>query len=71
MGGAYANYLLERIPDHDRPAHLAWYNIALNAAILASSFLGPLIADSWGLVIALMVFAGMRVLAGFVVLHWG
>ena len=70
-GGAYANYLLEQIPDHDRPAHLAWYNIALNAAILASSFVGPLIADSLGLVSALMLFAVMRVLAGTIVLRWG
>lgn len=70
-GGAYANYLLERIPDHDRPAHLAWYNIALNAAVLASSFLGPLIADSVGLVAALMIFGGMRALAGVIVLRRG
>ncbi len=70
-GGAYANYLLEHIPDHDRPAHLAWYNIALNAAILASSFVGPLIADSFGLVAALMLFAVMRVLAGLIVLRRG
>jgi MFS family permease len=70
-GGAYANYLLERIPDHDRPAHLAWYNIALYAAILISSFLGPYFADSLGLVAALMLFAVMRVLAGYTVLKWG
>ena len=70
-GGAYANYLLERIPDNDRPAHLAWYNIALNAAILASSFVGPVFADSLGLVYALMLFALMRVLAGFAILRWG
>jgi MFS family permease len=70
-GGAYANYLLEQIPDHDRPAHLAWYNIALNAAILASSFAGPFFADSLGLVYALMLFALMRVAAGYIVLRWG
>lgn len=70
-GGAYANYLLEQIPEHDRPAHLAWYNIALNAAVLTSSFLGPLIADSVGLVAALMIFGGMRALAGMIVLRRG
>jgi MFS family permease len=70
-GGAYANYLLERIPDHDRPAHLAWYTMALNAAILVSSFLGPFFADSLGLAAALMLFALMRVLAGLTVLRWG
>lgn len=70
-GGAYANYLLERIPGHDRPAHLAWYNIALNAAILTSSFLGPLIANVTNLAVALIIFAGMRVLAGILVLRRG
>jgi hypothetical protein len=71
MGGAYTNYLLEQIPDHGRPAHLAWYNIALNAAVLVGSFLGPFVADSLGLAYALMLFAVMRVLAGFIVLRWG
>jgi MFS family permease len=70
-GGAYANYILERIPDHDRPSHLAWYTMALNAAVLASSFLGPLIADQVGLVSALMSFAVLRVLAGYAILRWG
>jgi MFS family permease len=70
-GGAYANYLLEKIPDHDRPAHLSWYTIALNVAILASSFAGPFVADSLGLVYALMLFSVMRVAAGYIVLRWG
>lgn len=70
-GGAYANYLLENIPDHDRPAYLAWYNMALNAGILAASFLGPLIADSVGLSVALILFAVMRALAGVVILRRG
>jgi MFS family permease len=71
VGGAYANYLLERIPDHDRPSHLAWYNIALNAAVLVSSFLGPLVANQMGLGPALMFFAVLRVLAGYAILKWG
>lgn len=70
-GGAYANYLLEKIPGNDRPAHLAWYNVVLNAAILAGSFLGPAIADISSLSIALMIFAGMRLLAGATVLRRG
>ena len=70
-GGAYANYILERIPDHDRPSHLAWYTMALNAAVLASSFLGPLVANQVGLGAALMSFAVLRVLAGYAILRWG
>jgi MFS family permease len=70
-GGAYANYLLENIPAHDRPAHLAWYNIILNASILIGSLLGPLIARLIGLGIALLLFGGCRLLAGVAVLKWG
>ena len=70
-GGAYANYILERIPPDDRPVHLAWYNMALNAAILASSFIGPAIGAWVGLVYALIIFGLMRALAGLLILKWG
>ncbi|MFN8411820.1 MAG: MFS transporter [Anaerolineales bacterium] len=70
-GGAYANYMLEKIPPDDRPSHLAWYNMALNAAILLSSFIGPAIGDGLGLVAALIVFGLMRALAGLAILKWG
>jgi len=45
-GGAYANYMLESVPEGDRPAHFAWYAIVLNACILTGSLLGPLIAQN-------------------------
>ena len=70
-GGAMPNYLLEKVPADDRPAHLAWYNIILNAAILTGSLLGPLLADLSGLATALFVFAALRIFAGFAVLKWG
>ena len=70
-GGAIANYILERTPDHDRPAHLAWYNLALNAAILLGSLLGPLLAGWIGLVAALMVAALARALAGLFIWRKG
>lgn len=44
VGGSDANYMLEHIPADDRPPHLAWYNIALNIAILIGSLAGPAIA---------------------------
>ncbi len=71
VNGAYANYLLENIPAHDRPAHLAWYNIVLNLAILGSSIIGPAIAEATGLVNALLIIGAIRVLAGFSILKWG
>ena len=71
VNGAYANYMLERIPPDDLPPHLAWYNIILNFSILASSLGGPAIAAQTGLVPALIIFAGLRLLAGLAILMWG
>ncbi len=48
-GGALSNYLLDQIPDGERPAYLAWYNLVLNAAILLGSLAGPMLADQVGL----------------------
>ena len=70
-GGALPNYLLENIPTNDRPAHLAWYNIVFNGAVLAGSLLGPLLADLNGLAEALILFALIRTFAGAIVLKWG
>jgi MFS family permease len=71
VGGAYANYLLEHIPADDRPAHLAWYNMALNAAVLFGSLAGPAIADGIGIGAALIVFGALRLFSGMSILKWG
>ncbi len=71
LGGAYANYLLEKIPASDRPAHLAWYSLILNAAVLIGSLAGPALASHVGLHTALILFAVLRLLSGLVILKWG
>ncbi len=71
VAGAYANYLLERIPEDDRPSHLAWYNLILNAAVLFGSLAGPLLAGFIGIGTALIVFGILRFLAGIAILKWG
>ncbi len=71
VGGTYANYLLENIPENDRPAHLAWYTVVLNACTLLGSLGGPAIADWIGLSAALLLFGILRGLAGFAILRWG
>jgi len=71
VGGAFANYLLDKIPSGDRPAHLAWYNIILNIAILTSSLAGPWLAGYTGLVYALLLFGFLRLISGIVILKWG
>jgi len=55
VGGALPNYLLEKVPADDRPAYLAWYNLALNAAIFLGALLGPLVANWFNLQIALVL----------------
>jgi MFS family permease len=69
--GSYANYLLEEIPIEDRPAHLAWYNVILNASVLIGSLTGPLISQAFGLGAALVLIALLRLLSGLAILKWG
>ena len=60
VGGALPNYMLEKVPPNDRPAYLAWYNLALNAAIFLGALLGPLLAGWFNLQIALVLAFGFR-----------
>jgi predicted MFS family arabinose efflux permease len=64
VGAAIGNYLLENVPNTDRPAYLAWYNLALNLAILIGSLLGALLAQQFGLVEALVIGFVARALGG-------
>jgi hypothetical protein len=71
VGGAYPNYLLEHTPADDRPAHLAWYNLMLNAAVLIGSLAGPALGALMGLVWAMALFGLLRAVAGLAILKWG
>jgi MFS family permease len=71
VGGAIANYILEKIPEGERPEHLAWYNLVLNAAILLGSLAGPLLANQVGLITALWVATVARGLVAFGFWKWG
>lgn len=71
VGGAIGNYLLERAPEDDRPAHLAWYNLALNAGILIGSLGGPVLADVAGLTAALLIAAAVRLASAVLVWRYG
>jgi MFS family permease len=70
VAGALTNYVLEKIPEDNRPGYLAWYNLAINGALLSGSLLGPLIAGAIGRSVALLVFAGLRLVAAFLILRW-
>jgi MFS family permease len=71
VGGAQPNYLLERVPADDRPAHLAWYSIVVNACVLGGSLAGSAIGGWIGLSTALLLFGLLRLLAGMAILKWG
>lgn len=71
VGGAIANYILEKIPENERPEHLAWYNLVLNAAILLGSLGGPLLANQVGLINSLWIAAIARGLIALGFWKWG
>ncbi|MBN1218290.1 MAG: MFS transporter [Anaerolineae bacterium] len=71
LSGALYNRLLEIIPEDNRPAHLAVYNLALNVAMLLGTMLGPLLADVIGLREMLYVTALLRFGSGLALARWG
>ena len=62
---------MERVPEDDRPAHMALHNLALNLGILCGSVLGPLLGDWIGLRQALAVGGVLRFLGGIALGLWG
>ncbi len=70
VGGTLANYLLEKIPEDHRPAYLAWYNLALNAALLAGALIAPLVSNLAGVLVALGLSAVLRLVAAILILRW-
>lgn len=71
LAGAHINRLLERIPEETRPAHLAVYNLAFNAALLGGTLLGPFLGDWLGLREALLLVFVLRTSSGLALARWG
>ncbi|MBM3146082.1 MAG: MFS transporter [Chloroflexi bacterium] len=63
--------LMERIPEDDRPAHMAFHNLALNIGILTGSLVGPLMGDALGLRGTIILAAALRLLGGVLIGIWG
>lgn len=63
-GGILYNYLLEKIPEKNRPPYLAIYNVVMFAAVLIGSLTGPAIGNWVGLPAALFIFGIARVATG-------
>ena len=70
VGGALSNYLLEKIPSDDRPAYLAWYNLAINGAVLVGSLIGPVVGRYVGIPAALFLGGALRLVMAIVIWRW-
>jgi predicted MFS family arabinose efflux permease len=55
---------MERVPEDDRPAHMALHNLALNLGMLVGSAIGPVLGDALGYREALLLGAALRLLGG-------
>jgi len=70
VGGGLVNRLMERVPADERPIHMAFHNAALSLGILCGSLAAPLLVDWFDLRPALLVVAGLRLLAGILLALW-
>jgi hypothetical protein len=70
ISASLINRLMERVPDDQRSAGMALHNLALNLGILVGSLSGPFLGDALGVQPALLVGAGLRFLAGVLLLLW-
>jgi MFS family permease len=71
LGGALGNRLMERVPEDDRPAHMALFNIVLNLGVLAGSLFGPVLGDWTGLQTAMVIGGILRIISAGVLWRWG
>jgi predicted MFS family arabinose efflux permease len=71
LNGGLINRLMERVPEDDRPAHMALHNLALNLGVLIGSLVGPLLGGWLGLQNALFASAALRLAAGILLMMWG
>jgi MFS family permease len=69
--GANINRLMERVPVINRPAYMALHNLIMNLGILVGSLAGPWMVGWLGMRQTVLVSAGLRLLAGLLLLWWG
>jgi predicted MFS family arabinose efflux permease len=62
---------MERVPENDRPAHMALHNIALNLGILGGSLFGPVLGEWFDLRTAMILSGVLRFLAAIMLGVWG
>jgi MFS family permease len=68
FGGGAVNYLLENVPAYDSSAHLAWFNLTINAAVLLCGLLSSSLVSGLGLFGAMILGVLVRFLVGLAVI---
>jgi hypothetical protein len=71
LSASLIDRLIERAPEDSRPAAMAFHNLSLNLGILIGSLAGPVMGGWMGLDQAILVGAGLRFLAGVLMIWWG
>jgi len=70
VGGALISRLFERSPEDDRPASMAFHNLALNIGTLTGVILGSVLADWLGLRTSLIFSGVLRLVPVLVLAIW-
>jgi len=68
---ATTNRLMERVPQNDRPAHMALHNLVMNLGMLGGSLLGSVLGESLGLRPAMLLAAALRLLGSYLLWKYG
>lgn len=71
LGGSLANRLMEKVPEGERPAHMALFNLTMNGGILFGSLSGPLMGSITGVQEAIIICAVLRIISAGVLYCWG
>jgi len=71
VSASLINRLMEVVPEKERAAGMAFHNLALNLGILVGSLAAPILADVVGIQEGLLLGAGLRLLAGVLMVLWG
>ena len=71
VGGALLNYLLDKIPDDDRPPYLAWFNMMVNGSMLLGGLAAGSVVDLMGLGGGMWLAVGLRLLSALMILAMG
>ncbi len=68
---ATTNRLMERVPEDDRPAHMALHNLVMNLGILGGSLLGSTLGETMGLRPAMLLAAALRMIGSYLLWKYG